>query len=163
MWSEAYDTARQMAADAIFLQFFHGDIPNPSEGIMRLKNLPTRPAIFTSLGDPFGGWTQQVPKCFRIASALSDVTFLTGMGYLARQLARAGSRNLVLMPNGCCQVRFSKSTGTMRHVPEFDLVFIGSRISARNPFGHFYRTSSKRAKFVAALTKAVWAPIRSVW
>ena len=153
VWSEAYETARRMAADAIFLQFFHGHIPDPAEGITRLKNLSTHPMIFTSLGDGFGRWTHRVPKCFRIASKLSDVTFFTGMGFLARQLARAGNRNLVLMPNGCCQVRFAKSAENTHTVPEFDVAFVGNRMNPRNPFSHFGRTAKRRSEFVSALTK----------
>jgi hypothetical protein len=84
---------------------------------------------------------------------MSDVTFLTGMGYLARELARAGSRNLVLMPHGCCQVRFSAPLDTARYRPEFAAVFIGSRLPSRNPLSHFFWMGRKRDEFVAALTR----------
>jgi hypothetical protein len=155
VWSEAYEIARRGGVDAIFLQFFHPavPIPDPSHGIQRLKELANRPTVFTSLGDPFGRVTKRVPKCFRIASALSDVSFLTGMGYLARQLTGWGSRNLVLMPNGCCQVRFSLRESAAASQPEFDLAFVGSRIRSRNPFSHFYWASRRRVEFVEAATK----------
>lgn len=149
LWREAEAEARKIAADAVFLQFFHDySIPDPSAGIRRLQALPSKPLIFASLGDPFGRSTKTVPKSFRIASALSDVTFLTGMGYLARQLVKSGSRNLVLMPNGCCQVRFSAPAPDSPEPGEFDLVFIGNRIRSANPFSHFYWASRNRAKFV---------------
>jgi hypothetical protein len=80
LWAEAERTARSMQADAIFLQFFHGAMPNPAEGILSLKKLPSSPTLFTSLGDPYGRWTKRVPESFRVASALADVSFLTGMG-----------------------------------------------------------------------------------
>src|ERR1019366_3547492 len=102
-WQSAYETALDMEADAIFLRFFHGKIPDPTAGIKRLIGLATRPTIFASLGDPFGKWTNRIPMCFKKASQLSDVTFSTGMGYLAEQLVRGGSRNVVLMPHGCSQ------------------------------------------------------------
>ncbi len=152
-WAEAERTARSMQADAVFLQFFHGAMPDPTEGIQRLKNLPNRPTLFTSLGDPYGRWTKRVPKSFRVASALADVSFLTGMGSIARQLNRWGSKNLVLMPHGCCQVRFSSQPSSQAEVPEFDVVFVGSRIRSRNPLSHFYWVAQKRVEFVRGFTK----------
>jgi hypothetical protein len=153
LWSEACAAARKMDADAVFLQFFHGPIPDPTAGILRLKGLPSKPVVFTSLGDPFGRWTKKVPRSYRIASRLADVNFLTGMGYLARQLAARGARNLVLMPNGCCQVRFATISDRLTDSPDFDVVFIGSRISSRNLLSHFFWTARGRQRFVALLTK----------
>jgi hypothetical protein len=153
LWDEAYAAARKMDADAIFLQFFHGPISDPTVGITRLKGLPSKPTVFTSLGDPFGRWTKRVPRSYRIASKLADVNFLTGMGYLSRQLARQGARNLVLMPHGCCQVRFSAMLDQTKYSPDFDVVFVGSRISSRNPLSHFFWVAQRRREFVALVTK----------
>lgn len=153
LWAKAYAAAARMQADAIFLQFFHGPFPDPSPGIKRLKALESRPTVFASLGDPFGRLTKRIPNCFMAASSLSDLTFLTGMGYLARQLAQGGCRNLVLMPNGCCQVRFSSRQDGPTNRPEFDLTFVGNRIRSRNPLSHFYWVSRKRGWFVEAATR----------
>ena len=157
LWAEAERIAGSMRADAVFLQFFHGVMPDPTEGIQRLKRLPTRPTLFTSLGDPYGRWIRRVPRSFRVASALADVSFLTGMGYIARQLSRLGSRNLVLMPNGCCQVRFSSQPSTALPQPEFDVVFVGSRVYPRNLLSQFsylyYWGGQKRVELVKAFTK----------
>jgi hypothetical protein len=146
-----------MQADAVFLQFFHGAIPDPTAGIQRLKSLPSAPTLFTSLGDPYGRWIRRVPKSFRVASALADVSFLTSMGYIARQLRGWGSRNLVLMPHGCCQVRFLSQPSTEFHQPEFDIVFVGSRVYPRNPLSQFsylyYLGGRKRVELVEAFTK----------
>ncbi len=152
-WDEAYAAARKMDAEAVFLQFFHGAIPDPAGGIERLKSLPSKPMVFTSLGDPFGRWTKRVPRSYRVASKFADVNFLTGMGYLARQLARQGARNLVLMPNGCCQVRFSAMLDQTTYSPDFDVVFVGTRMFPRNPLGHFFWTAQRRKEFVALVTK----------
>jgi hypothetical protein len=48
LWTEAHELAARIQADAIFLQFFHGPIPDPSSGIRRLKELPSRPTVFHS-------------------------------------------------------------------------------------------------------------------
>jgi hypothetical protein len=153
LWAEAERVARDMQADAVFLQFFHGAMPDPTEGIRRLKNLPGRPTLFTSLGDPYGRWTKRVPRSFRVASALADVSFLSGMGYIANQLRSSGSRNLVLMPLGCCQVRFASLPSVALAEPEFDVVFVGSRIRSRNPLSHFYLVARRRAECIQAFTK----------
>jgi hypothetical protein len=153
LWTEAHRAAREMQADAVFLQFFHAQMPNPENGILRIKNLPQRPLIFSSLGDPFGRWTHRIPQSFRVASRLSDISFLTGMGYIAQQLAGWGARNLVLMPHGCCQVRFCAPIREHSAESEFDVSFVGSRIRSMNPFGHFYWTARRRAELVAAFTK----------
>ena len=151
-WDLAFHTASNMGADAIYLQYFHSAMPDPRKGILRLKNLPSRPVIFSSVGDPFGRWTKQIPNSSRVAGALSDVTFLSGMGYLARQLAAAGGKNLVLMTNGCCQVRFGSPPPVVAQ-PEFDLAFVGNRMISRNPLNHFYWVARKRVEFVSALTR----------
>jgi hypothetical protein len=153
LWDKAYAAAGKMEADAIFLQFFHGPIPDPTVGIARLKGLPSKPTMFTSLGDAFGLWTRRVPRSYRIASKLVDVNFLTGMGYLARQLARQGARNLVLMPNGCCQVRFSAMLDQTKYSPDFDIIFVGSKTPYKNPLSHFFWTTQRRREFVALVTK----------
>ena len=152
-WDYAHQTAERMGADAVFLQFFHADMPNPEKGILRIKNLPNRPVVFSSLGDPFGRWTKRIPRSSKVASALSDVSFLTGMGYIAQQLAAAGGRNLVLMPLGCCQVRFAGAPPIRSGQPEFDLSFVGNRMNSRSPLNHFYWVARKRVEFVAALTQ----------
>jgi hypothetical protein len=152
LWDEVYTATRKMEADAVFLQFFHGPMPDPTDGIARLKRLPSKPAVFTSLGDAFGLWTRRVPRNYRIASKLADVNFLTGMGYLARHLVRQGACNLVLMPHGCCQVRFSAGFNQTKHSPDFDVVFVGSRIPYKNPLSHFFWTAQRRREFVARVT-----------
>lgn len=153
LWNDAYDAAGQSKVDAVLLQFFQSRMPNPRQGILRIKNLPNRPLIFSSLGDPYGRWTYRVPAAFRFASRLCDVSFLTGMGYIAQQLAAGGSQNLVLMPNGCCQVRFGAPRGDAYTQPDFKISFVGSRMSSSNPFSHFYWVARKRVEFVKAFTK----------
>ena len=157
LWAEAERTARNMQADAVFLQFFHGAISDPTAGIQRLKSLPGAPTLFTSLGDPYGRWIRRVPQSFRVASKLADVSFLTGMGYIARQLRSWGSRNLVLSPNGCCQVWFSSRPSIESTNPDFDVVFVGSRIPPRNLLSElsylYYWGGRQRVELVTACTK----------
>lgn len=150
---QAVRAAYEMDADAVFLQFFHARMPDPTGWIQKIKSLPSRPLLFSSLGDGFGRWSRRVPQSFRVASALSDVSFLTGMGYTARELEAGGAKNLVLMPNGCCQVRFSREPDLSEHDPEFDVVFVGNRTSSRNPLSYERWTARKRSKLVKAFTR----------
>jgi len=153
LWAEAERTARHMQADAIFLQFFHAAMPDPTEGIRRLKNLPNGPTLFTSMGDGFGRWFRGIPKSLFVASAFADVSFLTGMGDQARQLQGSGSNNLVLMPHGCCQVRFSSQQIPQSEHPEFDVCFVGNRLRPRNLVGHEYWGARKRGDLVQRFTR----------
>ena len=153
LWAEAERTARHMQADAIFLQFFHAAMPDPTEGIRRLKNLPNSPTLFTSLGDGFGRWFRRIPRSFLAASASAEASFLTGMGCQAQQLIRAGSKNLVLMPNGCCQVRFSSQERPQSERPEFDVCFVGNCLRPRNLVGHEYWGARKRGDLVQKFTR----------
>jgi hypothetical protein len=158
LWEEAYTAAREIQADAVFLQFFHGPSwivgPNPSVGIERIKALTSAPTVFTSVGDGFGPVGRPVPSSYVAASRLADVNFLTGMGDLARHLERQGARNLVLMPNGCCQVRFSTKLDHGTYAPDFDVVFIGNSATyTKNPLSGFFWSSRSRRKFVAQVTR----------
>lgn len=98
LWDEAERQVCAADATAVFLQFFHGPIPDSTRGIASLRACPSRPTSFTSMGDPFGTWLKPVPASFRIASRWADVSFLTSMGRLAQELTRAVSKNLVLTP-----------------------------------------------------------------
>ncbi len=158
LWDEAETAAREIEADAVFLQFFHGPswiLPaDPSAGIERLKRLPSRPTVFTSLGDAFGRWIRTFPECYRMASSLADVNFLTGMGFQARHLARQGARNLVVMPNGCCQVRFSAMLDESHYAPDFEVVFIGNNTTyTKNVLSQFFWTGRRRREFVALVAR----------
>jgi len=153
LWEKVYEIAQDLETDAIFLQFFHTNMPNPLSGISRIRALPCRPLFFTSLGDAFGRWVHTVPRSFCVASSASDLTFLTGMGHIAQQLLRFGSRNLVLMPNGCCQVRFANSRVDPSARTDFDVCFVGSKMRAHNPLSHFYWCGKRRVEFANAFTK----------
>lgn len=152
-WDRIVEQARQMAADVVFLHFFHHrGVGDPTAALRRLRGLPSKPVICTSLGDGFGRWTARMPPSFLAAAREADASFLTGMGYVANQIACRGGRNLVLLPHGSCQLRFP-NRAPMAPKPEFDVIFVGSQMRPRNPFGHFYWASRRRSQCVAMMTK----------
>ncbi|HEY0835735.1 MAG TPA: glycosyltransferase [Azospirillum sp.] len=153
VWREAVRAARDMEADAVFLQYFHGPVPDPAGFIGALRQLPSRPLVAVSSGDPFGRFTGRLPASFRTAARLADVTFLTEMGGLARDLARRGAPRVTLMPNGYCQARFDEPFDTADYRPEYDVVFIGNRIHVRNPTRYLFLSAWQRKRQVAALQR----------
>ncbi|TAN36488.1 MAG: hypothetical protein EPN23_08345 [Verrucomicrobia bacterium] len=147
---ETLSTAAEIQADAVFFQFFHDHrMPCPDDLVAALRALPAKPALFTSAGDSFGLFTRSFPSAFRSVSRAADVTFLTGMGYMADSLVNSGSRNIVLMPNGFCQTRFA--AGVPVNQPEFDVVFVGSNSKARNPFSYIRRLQRERYRQITLL------------
>lgn len=158
-WRSLFDTVieqmRATGSDALFLQFFHGrSLPDPADFIARVRALPTTPIVATSCGDGFGPIGARPPISLVSAAALSDLTFSTSMGKLARRLGRAGARNITLMPHGACDVRFGQdhlSEGPRAN--EFDVVFVGNRPGGRNPSRYLYWSGRQRLRYVSALTR----------
>jgi len=154
LWDEAARQVREYGINAVFLQFFHGSpIPDPTAGIQQLLTCPTKPTLFTSLGDPFGIILRPVPKSYMMASRLAHLNFMTSMGLIAKQLARSGVNNLILMPHGACQVRFSAPLILTSYNPEFDVVFIGSNMRSRWLVGSASWYGVSRKRLVAKLTR----------
>jgi hypothetical protein len=152
-WEWALHQIRQMRADVVFLQYFHGPIPDPTGFIETVKQLPWRPTVVTSSGDGFGRFTRRPPASLRIASRLSDLTFATQMGGVARDLVRGGSRRVTLMPHGYCQVRFSATLDPEKYAPEFDVVMIGTQVRCRNPGQYMFYAGLQRYRQAAALQR----------
>jgi len=152
-WEKALEQIRHMQADVVFLQYFHGPIPDPTGFIETVKQLPSRPTVVTSSGDGFGRFTRRPPASLQIASRLSDLTFATQMGGVARDLVRGGARRMTLMPNGYCQVRFNTDLDPAQHDPEFDVVMIGNHWRNLNPTHFMFYARMQRYRQVAALFK----------
>ena len=154
LWEEAVRQIREYDINVVFIHFFHdNNTPDPSAGLKMMLACPSRPMLFTSLGDPFGIWLNRVPECYKIASGMSDINFMTGMGKIARRLAAQGTKNLVFMPNGVCHVRFSAPLERTGYAPEFDVVFIGSRMRSRWLVGSASWYGFWRDRLVAKLTR----------
>jgi hypothetical protein len=141
-------------SNAIFLQFFHvGGMPvDPRPFLRRIAALPSRPVIATSCGDGFGHVLSASPPSLPRAASVSDITFATSMGRLARALAKAGARRVTLMPHCASHAHLRD----ISHPPDeasrpFDVVFIGSR-HCRNPRRHLYWAERHRVARVEALS-----------
>ena len=158
-WNRLYDKAEEIVneqrIDTVLLQFFHGNnILSPEEFIRKLRNSIPGIIVIATCGDPFGRFFNQLPASMLKAARFSDITFFTGMGYMAQTAASAGAKNVVLMPNGCCQVRFGLNNAPLpESSPEFDLIFIGSNNGGRNPFNHLSISGRLRSLMVDRLER----------
>ncbi len=150
LYSNGLDLIRSMEIDILFLQFFHGQIPDPRPFLTEARKINPHLLVLVSCGDPFGRWFLPPPPSLRQAASMADLTFSTSMGYIADILVSSGTKNLVFMPNGICQERFAKPLQTKFH-PEFDIIFIGSNNGGRNPLTHLSRAGSHRRAMVKAL------------
>lgn len=154
LWEEAARQIQKYDINAVFIHFFHDNaISDPAAGLKMIRTCPSGPTLFTSLGDPFGIWLNRVPGCYRIASGLADLNFMTGMGKIARRLAAQGTKNLIFIPNGVCQVRFSAPLHRVTYAPEFDVVFIGNRMRSLWLVGSSSWYGFWRDRLVAKLTR----------
>lgn len=155
-WPALYRRALQIIADeaidVLMLQWFHGPLEDPRPFLTEARRLRPHLQVVTTGGDPYGRWLQRPPPSLFQAASLSDLCFLTSMGYMADALIARGARNVVLMPNGACQLRFSAPV-VPAAPPAFDVVFIGSHNGGRNPFTRLSRSGRQRAEMVRQLTR----------
>ena len=145
--------------DVVYFQYFHKKgKPGPRKYIESLQKLSNPPVIITSSGDPFSdNWMRgDYPEDFKETSRLADITFSTQMGKAADKMKKWGARNIVLSPNGMCQVRFkSYNINYNRHHFDFDIVFVGSNNGTRlfNPISKLWWGANERQKLVEKLFK----------
>jgi len=155
VYESILQTAKQMEPDFVFFQYFHFHrIPDPSQLVASLRKLPSRPVIFSSGGDSFGRWTRPVPPSLRTLSRIGDLTFLTGMGYVADDLVRSGGQNIALMPHGFCPVRFSTTPDQAETSQvDWEIVCVANNYHVKNPFSYIYHHKKNRTHEVQALSR----------
>ncbi len=155
-WPALYRRALALIADeaidVLMLQWFHGPLADPRPFLAEARRIRPQLQVVTSGGDPYGRWLQRPPASLFQAASQSDLCFLTSMGYMADALIAQGARNVLLMPNGACQLRFSAPVAPVAS-PAFDVVFIGSNNGGRNPFTRLSRSGRLRAEMVRQLTR----------
>lgn len=156
-WIQFYRQAIQIVqnegVDTVLLQFFHGaNIASPDAFVNHLRKKNPAIIVIATCGDPFGRFFNRLPRSMLDAARLADLTFFTGMGYMAKTVVNAGAKNVMLMPNGSCQVRFAPpSISDPVEKAEFDLIFIGSNHRGRNPFTHLSISAKLRRRMVDRL------------
>ncbi len=153
LYANAEKIVKEQDIDTLLLQFFHGpQIPSPELFIQNVRRSNPDLFVIATSGDGFGRFFNRLPRSILTAARLADITFFTGMGYMAQMAVNAEAKNVVLMPNGCCRERFGEfdedNIGLNR---EFDLLFIGSNNAGRNPFSQLSSAGRLRNKMVTRL------------
>ena len=147
-WEDLCQRVSSEQIDWVLFHHFHDRSIPVGDAIIRLRNKHPHLRIATSLGDPFCRFVHRVPCSFVQVARQSDIVFLTGFGYLSEQLARAGVRNMVLMPLGYCQDRFGKSEPNRSTKQRDGIVFIGNRRLGCNPTHELFWNGLKRIRLV---------------
>lgn len=149
-FAQALDLMARETFDILWLQCYHGPLPDPRPFIADARRLRPGLIVLCSSGDAFGRWLHRTPASLRQAASVADLNFFTVLGPVAEAVIAAGARNLVLMPHGACQVRFSTAPERPAS-PPFDIVFVGSHHRGRNPFNPINRAARQRHAMVQAL------------
>jgi hypothetical protein len=152
-WGELCERVSSEHIDWVLLHHFHDRHISVGDALVRLRRIRPQVRIATSLGDPFCRFIHRVPRQFVEAAQMSDIVFLTGFGYLAEQLARAGVRNMVLMPLGYCQSRFGQTEAHQWPEKRDGIVFVGNRRLGRNPTHELFWNGLKRIRLVELLDR----------
>jgi hypothetical protein len=163
-WPAFYDhvlkVCRENVFDIVFFQYFHGNknALSPLHCIQKLRELPNRPLIMTSSGDPFSeDWMRpDYPAGFKECSRLADITFSTQMGKASDKMVRWGAKNVVCAPHSMCPVRFqARHIDPTSHHFDFDVVFVGSRNKPRvfNPASKVSWSDRNRKRLVLSLVE----------
>jgi len=152
-WDELIERVGAECIDWVLLHHFHDPKIMLGDALVRLRRIHPHVRIATSLGDPFCRFVHRVPQLFVQAARMSDIVFLTGFGYLADQLTRAGVRNMLLMPLGYCDVRFGKTRPMQLTAQREGIVFVGNRRLGRNPTHELFWNGLKRIHLVKLLDR----------
>ena len=159
-YEHVIELCRTQSFDLVYFHYFHGfkDACSPCRYLEALHNLPHKPAILTSAGDPFSdNWMMpDYPNDFKQCSRMSDIVFSTQMGKAADKMIKWGAKNVVYTPHSLCPVRFeSCHIVPDRHNFDFDVIFIGNRNKPRvfNPLSKYSYAALKRERLVHALVR----------
>ncbi|MFA6400491.1 MAG: glycosyltransferase [Salinivirgaceae bacterium] len=155
---EVIRLCKEEAIDLVYFHHFHKGKSiqlTPKHCIEEILQLPKRPVVITSVGDPFSeNWMMpDYPEYFKDASKLADITFSSQMGKAADKMIKWGAKNVVLSPLGMCQKRFKAYTRDVNASREFEIVFIGnSGLSGKiNPISKIWWSGKKRVNVVKEL------------
>jgi hypothetical protein len=150
LYTQALKIVAERGVDLILLQWFHGNLGDPRPFVEEARRIRPGLLVMTTCGDPYGRFVQLPPRSLLQAVSVSDLSFTTSMGYMADRFVAVGGRNVLLMPHGVCQLRFGQAA-MAPSTAEFDVTFIGSNNSGRNPFSPLGRAGRQRLQMVQAL------------
>jgi hypothetical protein len=152
-WDELIERVVVEQIDWVFLHHFADRNIPIGDALVRLRRAQPNVRIATNLADPYCRFVHRVPQSFVQAARMSDIVFLTGFGYMAKQLARSGVRNMLLMPIGYCDVRLAKISLVQPVAQREGIVFVGNRRLGRNPTHELFWNGLKRIRLVEKMDR----------
>jgi len=119
------DRSRAFAPDVIFAQHLNHGYPLSHEFLRELKGIHSRPKLVLHEGDAYGQFIKPLDQTLRTVIAEADMSFLVGLGDLARLAIKAGGRNIRYTPHSYDPVRFG-TPWTPSRTRRFDAVMIAN-------------------------------------
>ena len=90
LYANAEKIVKEQDIDTLLLQFFHGpQIPSPELFIQNVRRSNPDLFVIATSGDGFGRFFNRLPRSILTAARLADITFFTGMGYMAQMAVNA--------------------------------------------------------------------------
>ena len=152
-WDELIERVISERIDWVYLHHFADRNIPIGDALVRLRKVHPSVRIATSLADGYCRFVRRVPHSFVQASCAADIVFMTGFGYLAKQLLRCGVRNMVLMPIGYCNVQFGHQESPHLNEKRDGIVFVGNYRLGCNPVHELFWNGLKRIRLVKKMNR----------
>jgi hypothetical protein len=157
-WDAVIQQANDQEASLVVFQSYHSRaLPDPRPAMRRLHRLRSHPFLVSTLADPFMNaylGRPSIPRSFLQAAEESDLVTLTSMGALVKKVSEYTAAPIMLLPLSACQVRFGSAEGMLSDQEKaYDVVFVGSRNSSRNPLRPYHWFGKRRSRLVDNLSK----------
>ena len=151
----AASIAREQVELIVFHHYHSPSLPDPRDFVDQLRAMPHRPLIAFTGGDPFHGlFKPALPELFKRLSAAADITLNTSAGVAADAITGSGAKRFALWPHSGGNVQSNKPSYPYKASDsEFDVVFVGSNNTSRNPTNGFFWFSRKRERLIQTLTR----------
>ena len=129
-------TVEAFQPDVVFVQHLNDSYPLTRADLQALKGVASTPKLVWHDGDAYGRWIKPLDATMKASIAESDMAVLVGLGYLAREVRRAGARRVLLAPHSFDDVRFGQPwRPTIRR--EHDAIMIANLTCLKRiPFLH---------------------------
>lgn len=122
---ELLNVVREFAPDVIFVQHMNDTYPADQDFFWELKGTPSQPKLVMWEGDPYGRLVKPLDTTLKAIMRNSDITFLTGLGYLADTVRKAGASRIRFSSHSFDDQRFGLPWEPSRKRP-LDVVMIAN-------------------------------------
>jgi hypothetical protein len=146
---ELLETARAFCPDVIFVQHLMASYPVSRDYLKKLKSISSKPKLVIHEADAFGRYVKRLDVIQKLLFSESDIVFLTGLGYLAQQVRKAGAIRVRFTTPSVDRSRFEVPWIPTRE-RQYDAVMIGNLINLKRIPG-LYMPGGYRRKVTSQL------------